>query len=339
MKNIGGNSVVIREININLVRKAIRNKKQATKQQIAEETGLSIMTVATVLRQLLKQDEIFEAGLTPSNGGRPSQSYRYNDAYELVIVLFPYERDGHIYIHNAVVNLYGQNISHADTEVESIQLKSFEKIIDPLLSSHPAVKAIGIGNPGVELNGRIVSSDYKDLIGAGLVEYYEERYKLPVMVENDVNAAVMGFVRRNARVPDTTVTYLYFPDKHPPGAGTSINGKLLKGNRNFAGEIYWIPLNVQWNEELYRSFDRLCQSIAKIIISVCSIINTDIFVVNGSFIRQEHISEISGLCKKHLPQFILPEILLSGSFIEDYRSGLIEQTLTKLEPDIVLARN
>ena len=339
MKNIGGNSVVIREININLVRKALKNRRQATKQQIAEETGLSIMTVGTVLQQLLKQNEIFEAELTPSNGGRPSQSYKYNDSFELVIVLFPYERDGHIYIHNAVVNLFGHNVSSADTEVESVELTSFEKIIDPLLELYPAVKAIGIGNPGVELNGRIISSDYKMLIGTPLIQYYKEKYKLPVIAENDVNASVVGFVRRTPVMENSTVTYLYFPDKHPPGAGSVINGKLLKGNRNFAGEIYWLPLGICWEEELYETFGTLCESISKVIVSICSVINTDIFVLNGNFLSREHIAQISGLCLKKMPEFIIPQILLSDNFIEDYRNGLIEQTLAKLEPDIVLARN
>lgn len=55
MKNIGGNAVIIKEININLVKELLKNKGQATKQEIAKESGLSFVTVGSALQHLLQK--------------------------------------------------------------------------------------------------------------------------------------------------------------------------------------------------------------------------------------------------------------------------------------------
>ena len=73
MENIGGNAIIIKEININFVRKILKMKGQGTKQEIAKETGLSFVTVGTALQHLLSQNEIFETKLAQSSGGRPAQ--------------------------------------------------------------------------------------------------------------------------------------------------------------------------------------------------------------------------------------------------------------------------
>jgi len=338
VENISGNAILIRDLNINLVRKVLKFKKNATKQQIAEASGLSIVTVGTVLKYLLKQNEVFEAQLSPSNGGRPAQNYRYNDNFELILILFPYEKDGNIIIHSVVVNLFGECVFETNNVVEDVELKSFEQAIEPMVISYPAVKSIGFGHPGIEINGQIINSDYKNLIGTSFVEHFSNLYHMPVIVENDANAAVIGFRRRKELAEDCNMAYLYFPDKHPPGAGIFINGKLIKGKKNYAGEISAMPLGIKWKEVIHESFDLINESISKLIISICSILNPDIIVLNGNFLKKEHLTAISQNCNNYLSDNILPDIMLSDNFIADYQSGLISQTFSRLEQDIVITR-
>jgi hypothetical protein len=336
MKDISGNALVIKEININLVRKTLKAKGLATKQQIAKETGLSLVTVGTVLQHLIHQKEVFESELSPSNGGRPAQQYRFNDNFAHVLIVFPYEADGRIIIRSTIVNLSGQCIYETDTAVEVIDLKSFERIIEPLFTAYPAIQVIGFGQPGVDENGKVITSDYKMLIGTAFTEHFSVLYQVPVILENDVNAAVIGFAKRRKLPKDSVLIYLYFPDKHPPGAGIFINGGLFKGKSNFAGEISTIPLDVIWNETLYSSFDLLCETITKLIITICSILNPHRVVLNGNFLGETHIATVTHHCNTRLPQNIAPIIQLSDNFVSDYQSGLIVQTLTQLEPDIKL---
>ena len=53
MEKINGNSLLMKEVNINILRNALRKEKYFTKQKLAEITGLSIVTVGTILNQFL----------------------------------------------------------------------------------------------------------------------------------------------------------------------------------------------------------------------------------------------------------------------------------------------
>jgi predicted NBD/HSP70 family sugar kinase len=334
MKNISGNALIIKEININLVRKTLKSKGTATKQQIAEETGLSLVTVGTVLQHLVGQHEVFESELSPSSGGRPAQQYRYNDDFAFALIIFPYESDENIIIRSTIVNLSGQCINSTDSQVEAIDLKTFERIIEPLFNTYPSIQAIGFGHPGVEESGKIIVSDYKMLVGTTFTEHFSSLYHVPVIIENDVNAAVVGFASQKKLPHNSILVYLYFPDQHPPGAGILINGELFKGMRGFAGEVSTIPLDLVWDDELYSSFETLCEAITKLIMTVCAILNPDKVILNGNFLSEKHMATISQNCNTALPQIIIPAIQLSDSFVSDYQKGLIVQTLKQLETDI-----
>lgn len=338
MENISGNALVIKEININLVRKTLKAKGLATKQQITKETGLSLVTVGTVLQHLINQKEVFVSELSPSSGGRPAQQYLYNADFAHALIIFPYESNGRILVRSAVVNLSGSCVYEADTEVGLIDMKTFEKIISPLISAYPAVQVLGFGQPGVDVNGRILTSDYERLVGTAFTEHFNNLYQVPVILENDVNSAVIGYANRRKLSNSNVLVYIYFPDSHPPGAAILINGVLFKGKSNFAGEISSIPLDVIWGDKLYSSFNEFCETATRLIITICSILNPDRIILNGSFLNENHITAITQNCNAQLPQNITPVIQLSDSFVSDYQKGLAVQTLMLLEPDIKLTR-
>ena len=60
MEKLNGNTVLIKEVNINIVREALKKNSSVTKPQIAKETGLTSATVGTILNDLLEKNEILE---------------------------------------------------------------------------------------------------------------------------------------------------------------------------------------------------------------------------------------------------------------------------------------
>lgn len=340
MINISGNALITKEININLVRRALKSKGQATKGQLAEITGLSTVTIGTILQALIKQSEVLEIELSPSSGGRPSRQFKYNTDFSFVLILFIHETNISPMINSTVVNLAGEIIYKTDTKVEKVDLLSFEKIIDEMLVSYPSIQAIGIGLPGTESEGKMIVSDYKSLLGVSITEHFSTRYQMPTVMENDVNAAVIGFCKRKQLKEDNTVVYIYFPECYPPGAGILINGKLYKGKKNFAGEVSYMPLGISWVEpDLYASSEILCDTISKLIIGISSVINPDIVALHGKFFNNSHAETIIEKCSLQLPKSVIPNILLSEDLTIDYLNGMIVQTLETLESDIVLSRN
>lgn len=341
MKNIRGNALVIKEVNINLVRRILKDRKQAaTKRQIAEETGLSIVTAGTVLEILVQQKEVLEAGLVSSGGGRPAQQYIYNDEYALVLILFPFEERGGISIRSTVVTLFGCFLHEADTPVPQVDLICFEEIIDKLLKQYPAIQAIGFGLPGSEADGRLVVSDYDALRDVPVAEHFRKRYQKRIIIENDVNAAAVGYNSRETAEGEACAVYLYFPDRFPPGAGVIIDGKLHKGGKGFAGEVTFIPLGIPWASGEWKSSRAgLVEAISRLTAAITSVLNPDAVVLYGSFLQEGHLKEIAEQCADLLPRGAVPELLLSSDFAADYLTGMIVLTLQTLEPDLHLTKS
>lgn len=340
MKNIRGNALVIREVNINLVRRELKERGQATKRQIAESTGLSIVTVGTVLQSLAEQQEVRKGKLISSSGGRPAQQYIYNDEHALALILFPYEEGGGVLIRSAVVTLSGRLLHDASRPVPRIDLSSFETRIDEAMQQYPAIQAIGFGLPGAEIDGKMVVSDYAALLDISVTEHFGKRYGKPVVLENDVNAAVIGYCSRQHAAAESSVVYMYFPDRFGPGAGIFMDGRLHKGKRGFAGEVANIPLGIPWGDpSLITSFERITAAITKLTVAVSSVLNPDVVVLYGSFLTQRHLRSVAEQCSLALPGSTVPEIKLTAEFAADYLQGMIVQTLRTLEPSLQLTKS
>lgn len=340
VKNIGGNALVIREVNINLVRKVLKERGEVTKRQVAESTGLSIVTVGTVLHDLAERNEVRAGKMSSSSGGRPAQQYIYNDEHALALILFPFEQEGSITIESTIVTLSGRRLHEASTNVPHIDLDAFEQVIDDTLQLYPKIGAIGFGLPGSEVDAVLVVSDYEALRGLKVAEHFKNRYNKPVVIENDVNAAVLGYCSSHMpKDTDQAVVYFYFPDRFPPGAGIFLGGKLYKGKRGFAGEVGHMPLGVQWGDTgPQASSDVLEEAISKLTVAVSSVLNPDVVVLYGSFLNEEHLLAVTEKCRAALPASTVPDILLSEDFAADYLNGMIAQTLRSLESGLSLTQ-
>lgn len=337
--NISGNALVMKELNIHLVRQALKRLQKATKQQIAEMTGLSTVTIGTILQKLVEEAAVFEEGLVASMGGRPAQQFRFNQDHAHVLVLFTHERDGLDVLHVRVVNLYGECVYEQDAPLSDIHLATFEPYIDAALQAYPTIQAVGFGLPGFEFGGKIIFLDYPALMGTDFIAHYHKRCGLPVIFENDVNAASLGYCKRSALSTEAAVLYLYFPQKYPPGGGIVINGRLYKGLHNYAGEVSMMPLGIDWRDaSLYASSERVCEAIAKLIVAAGGLLNPHSVILHGKFLTAAHLEAIEHQTRAHLPPDSLPAIRLANNFTLDYQTGVIEETLALLEPPIRISQ-
>lgn len=342
MKSINGNSVIMKEVNKNIIRKVLKSEKKATKQRLSELTGLSTVTIGSILQQLLETNEVYEDELIPSNGGRPAHSFCYNGDYNHVLIIYTHEDENEskdtVYVR--VVNLFGECICKEEHRLSDISLESFEPIIDKLIESYPTIKAIGFGLPGEEYNEVLVCNDYGKLTGTHFSEHYRNKYSIPVIFENDVNAAVIGYHTLHEDDIDSNcaIVYLYFPRKYAPGAGIYINGGLYKGFRHFAGEIENMPIGIDWLNTNFDSFDLSCEAVSKLIIAITSILDPKEIIIYGSFISERHLGNISSICKGKLIGTELPKITNSKNFSLDYEKGLTKSTLDILETKLSLIK-
>jgi Transcriptional regulator/sugar kinase len=330
------NTILIKEVNKELVRNYLRQMHSATIHQLSQKTGLSVVTVGSLLAELLESGEVFEGSAVPSNGGRPSALYAYNPNFRLAFVIFGYQKNDNNLMQFCVVNLYGECLEQQEVFISEVLIESFSPYIDEAVQNYPAIGVIGFGLPGSEENGIVLGCDYKNLIGDGFIKYHRDRYKLPVVFINDVNAVAAGF--RIAHENLQCITALYFPRIYPPGAGIIIKGQIHAGFRSFAGEWAALPFDVDWLRLNYQDERAVTEAIGKLLAVFCCIVAPEQFVLYGDFFGQESAEQIRAYTQSLLPEYFRVSVCVSESFEKDFELGVIHSSLEQLNDSIVITK-
>ena len=225
--------------NRDLVLKTIFDSSTISRADIARSTRLTRTTVSDVVAGLLAEGLVEEVGVGSSIGGKsPILLSLVKDSRYMISLNLAYDR-----FCGAVVNLRGEiketenlPVSGRDGE-QALQL--VYEIVDRLVRKpwKPLV-GIGAGTPGLintqaGLVVNAVNLDWKDLPLASLLQ---TRYRLPVYLLNDSQAAAIGeFVYGGKYKSDDNLVVINV--KQGIGAGILINGRLFQGDGGGAGEI------------------------------------------------------------------------------------------------------
>lgn len=325
-----GNVNLMKQININTVRRVLKEHKKATKPRLAKLTGLSVVTINSLVEILLKKGELLIAELEESASGRPAAIYSFNAEYSLALIIYTNEYEHKELSHVAVINLYGETIFANEIVMEEISESSFDLVIKNLLEKFPAIRSIGISMPGQEINGKMEISDYASLEGKEFTAHLRNQFQLPVLFENDVNAAVFGYCNSN-HCSDKNVVGIYIPEKYPLGTGLFIHSDIYRGKDGFAGEAKFLPDGIDWENPTCVS-ENLSAALKKLIITFTCLLNPDILVIYRKDLAPETIYLIIAEVQKVIKSELMPEIIVSNSFGEDFANGIKHIALKPLEP-------
>jgi len=320
---------MIRQLNIKRVREALRAMRESTIFVLSQKTELSVVTIKSTLEEMIQSGEVFPWHTVPSGGGRPSMLYQYEPHFRHALVLYGFQKNDGNLIRARVVNLYGECIWRKETVVPDVQPESFCPYIEEALQRFPTIAVIGFGLPGVEENGVITVNDYEHLVGVAFADFYQQRYSLPVLYLNDVNAAVKGCGA--AREGLQCLVGIYFPRLYPPGAGMMIHGEVHTGVHGFAGEIGGLLPDIDWVRMDYSDVKGLRGTIARMLAVYCRVAAPDRFVLYGDFFREGDAAGIQTITEKLLNNRFSLDVLVSSEFEHDFERGMILAALEKID--------
>lgn len=220
----------------------VRNLGSVTRLQLTETSGLSRKVVSQRLDELLDRGLVVEGPPLESTGGRAPRSFEFcPTAGHLIAVEFGAT--------GVAVGLADLSARVVDEIIESADLMDtadervarVEDLIEVLLARNPAcrqIRGLGVGVfctvdartglPNEELN----------VLGWGgypIRQRWQNRYGVPVRVDNEVNMMAVGELRRGAARGHSTV--LQVKVGSGIGAGIIVDGSLVRGVRGMAGEI------------------------------------------------------------------------------------------------------
>ncbi|KWX25349.1 ROK family transcriptional regulator [Mycolicibacterium wolinskyi] len=215
----------------------IRRRRDITRTEIGQVTGLSRTAVSARVASLAAQGLVVESEQAPSTGGRPATLLSFNADAGVVLSA----AIGRSRTRLAVCNLAGDVLDLTDIDQQpelgpDDLMPDVVKRLDALLASHRGAHVYGIGAslPGTVDRARGASLDSPILPGWDGVElqtYFRELTHAPVVVDNDVN--VIAIAEKHSAVDDMLVL------KASTGIGTGIiaGGALQRGAMNAAGEL------------------------------------------------------------------------------------------------------
>ena len=310
------------------IRSTLLDLGSATKLELSHALDISFPTISKFLTQMEKDGEIISVGFDASSGGRKAKRYRYNPEHMLGLAIFLEKTETNYAIFNCVGEI--KKLGKAPSVLVDDGLNLLTKCIEIIMTSYPKISSVTIGVPGSVDSGRIFHiPGYMQFQNFDLKGYYEDYFSLPVVVENDMKAAVLGFHYHKGIKENQSLVYLY-SGQNGPGAGIMINGDVVRGSTFFSGEVSYIP---QYNDRNFgqvlekKSGSRMIaaddeiDAISRLIASFVAIINPHTIIFCNDEVEKKVLEKITKVSSQYIPSEHLPELTVS-EWKQDYLFGL-----------------
>jgi Transcriptional regulator/sugar kinase len=303
------------------LRSALLTLGSATKAELSQKLGISFPTISKFLGQMEEAGELLTVGLDDSSGGRRAQRYAYNPEVMLGLAIFFEKSDMSYTIFNCAgeIKEQGTTASALINDVPGLTMH-----IEQLIRSYPKVSSIAIGVPGAVNNGKLIHiPDYPNFQHIDLKQLLEVQFARPVVVENDMNAAVLGYYKNSGHQNNPSLAYLYF-GQNGPGAGIMINGDVVRGSSFFSGEVSFVPQydHSNFHQAMKRQDgDSRLDAISRLVASFTAILNPHTIIFNHAEVSPSMLEQISERSADYIPKEHLP-LLTASDLKKDYLNGL-----------------
>lgn len=326
---MGADAKLMKELNKRQLRRILRQCKEATKPELADRTGLSVVTINSLLEDLLKTGEVVQSGLAPSGGGRPSTRYQYRPDYRYTVLLYGHQSEGRNLMHLAVVNLMGECVWRKEEYFDEILVESFEAVLDDVIGRFPEIGLLAFGLPGEVVDDVVTIHDYQALVGPEFMAHYKERYHLPVVFENDINAMTYGACREGD-VEKATVAGIYLPRIYPPGAGLVIQGKIYYGMSHCAGELAGLPVPFSWDSLDYGRENDVLENLKLLTAVYGFTVAPETLIFYGDFFTEELQEQLRAYSGRLLEGKFHMDLIFAENLERDYEEGMKRLALEAL---------
>ena len=237
---------LIRELNERRVLETLRRNGGLHAAEVARHIGLSRPTTAEILRSLI------ETGLIQEYTPGAEDPKRARSVFEAVSDLkISLGIDiGSRFIRAAVGDLNEKMLAQISVPVKSLKLKDLLSVIHAAVNqalkdsgySLKDVASIVVGTPGViDQNTGVVSiaGTISSLDGVNLTELIKSEFGITPTVENDINLVTVA--EQTAGHGKDVKNFAVLSVGSGLGSGLVLDGKIHRGHRGAAGEIFYIP--------------------------------------------------------------------------------------------------
>jgi predicted NBD/HSP70 family sugar kinase/biotin operon repressor len=249
---------LLRELSEQDVLRAVFHDGPVTRPQIAERTRLSKATVGAAIDRLEQAGMIAAAGAQHGRRGRSPIAYVVRETTGFVVGV----DIGGKNIRAGATDIYGDLIADEqqptaardDRAVSAQAMELAGGIVERVRSTHDRLLAIGVSTPGVVdlVSRRVTSLAYNVSPDGGLdpLAGIRARWKVPVLIENNVNLAALGEYWQG--LAHGLSSFAFVAIGAGVGMGLVLGGELVRGAHGAAGEIGYLPISNDPFDERHR---------------------------------------------------------------------------------------
>ena len=249
----------IKDINQKKILTLLIEKRELSKQEIANETSLSIPTVTMNVSRLLELGLVEEAGVSASTGGRKPMIIRFlpNSRYAFGVDFSSNHLTSSSLIRVILVNLDAKILAETSFEYRDFSSVSqimghVKKVAQKILAENgipqTLVMGIGFSLPGTVNERKLILEQAPNLpadLGMNALDFRKFRglFPFPIFIENEANAAayaelLLGVARRKRSL-------VFLSINRGIGAGIVVGGHVFKGSNKRAGTVGHITVESQ----------------------------------------------------------------------------------------------
>jgi len=237
--NIADQSLV-KKINKKLILNEVIKNSPISRANLSKITGLNKSTISSQVNTLIKEKFIFEIGQGQSSGGRKPVMlvFNKNAGYAVGIDIGVDYMNGILtdLEGNIVLNKYYTLENSSPKTTQSTLFNIIQQFINHVPDSPYGLAGIGVCVPGlVDRDQKVIFTPNSNGTNMDLKTLIEEKFNLPVFVENEANAGAYG-----EKVFGAAKNYddiIYVSVSTGIGIGIIMNNDLYRGVNGFSGEM------------------------------------------------------------------------------------------------------
>ncbi len=239
---IGADQSLARKHNSSAILDLLRLNGPLSRARLATKIGLTRSTVSRIVDELMAEHLVREVELSPGRKGRPGMLLELDPLGGSAIGIEIGVNFISILLTDFSANvLWRQRVSLPDEAVSEDYLSRAEQLAhsaaDLAASRRLRLMGIGVGVWGLVDHTKGVIRFAPNLMWRDipLKENWEEKFRVPVYLENDANASALGEYYFGAG--RNVEHFLYMSMDIGVGGGVISDGKLFRGASGYAGEI------------------------------------------------------------------------------------------------------
>ncbi|MDQ7037332.1 MAG: ROK family transcriptional regulator [Anaerolineae bacterium] len=221
---------------------SLRKHPSQTRAKLSKQTGLTRSTISNLTDELITKNFVHEVGYEPSSGGRRGILLELNPQGGSAIAV----KINASSVQCALSNFVGEISWHkliplTSTKTDYVLDIAKNLIQEAIQQNHNNVPILGIGVGATGLisdEGIVIYSKFMDWENVNFRPDWENKFNLPVSVDNEVSLAAFGENHYGAGMKDSH--FIFVEIGYGLGAGVVIDGQLYQGKNGYAGEIGYL---------------------------------------------------------------------------------------------------